>query len=170
MATITQNELLLVSKASQEKLKYFADGASLSARSGTSIKALQKRVAQDRIALARLHLKDAKKLMKATPSLSRSTVSRAYYSMYHAARAATYISFGGDDHESHSVLPTKMPDDFPDVAKWRNRLKDARFERNRADYDPYPKKDQAFEVIAKRLILEAQELVAKAEVYVNSKT
>jgi uncharacterized protein (UPF0332 family) len=169
MATITQNELLLISKASQEKLKNFAQGASLCERSGESISDLRKRAAKDRIKLARLHLKDARKLLKAKPPLARGATSRAYYSMYHAARAVAYISFGGDDHESHSALPMKMPDDFPDVAAWKIKLKDARLERNRADYDPYPKSDRAFQGPARQMLLDAQELVSKAETYIVSK-
>lgn len=169
MATITQNELLLISKAPQEKLRLFSEGASLCARAGVSIIQLQQQAAEDRMQLARRHLVDARKSLKAKPIQARSTVSRAYYAMYHAARAATYISFGGDDHEAHSALPGKLPDDFPDVAKWKNKLKDARLERNRADYDPYPKNEKAFEPSAKRLLIEAQDLLTKADAYIKSK-
>lgn len=170
MAKITDSELLLVSKAAQEKLRDFSQGVQLTMRAGASIKELQLRVANDRLKLAKLLLKDASATANARPTLYRTTVSRAYYSMYHATRAVTYVSFGGDDHEQHSVLPTKIPADFPDSDGWKNRLKEARLDRNRADYDPYPRGDSEFFEPADRLVREARSLVKIAQQYLRSKS
>lgn len=169
MPRITENELLLVSKSNQETLKGFSRGAELTSRSGKSIHELQVRVALDRIKLANTHLKQAAAASRANTPLHRSTVSRAYYAMYHAARAVTYISIGGDDHEQHSVLPTKLPADFPNCDEWKNRLKNARFERNRADYDPYPEGDMKFSESAGEMLQNARILVKLARAYLQSK-
>lgn len=169
MARITESELLLVSKATQERLKNFADGASLSVRSRQSIRQLQVRVANDRLRLARRHLRDAKAALGVLPPSPRSVVSRAYYSLYHAARAVTYIHHEGDDHEAHAELPQRLPPDFPDRDLWRNRIKAARYDRNRADYDPYPMVDTDFNACATRLLKEARELVLLAAAYLKTK-
>lgn len=170
MPRITENELLLVSKSNQETLKGFVRGAQLTSRSGKTIHELQVHVALDRIKLANLHLKQATAASRAKLPQNRSTVSRAYYAMYHAARAATYISIGGDDHEQHSVLPTKLPADFPNCDEWKNRLKMARLERNRADYDPYPAGDVEFSETAGELLQNARMLVKLARSYLQAKS
>jgi uncharacterized protein (UPF0332 family) len=170
MATISDSELLLLSKSDQEKLKNFEDGAQLVKRSRVSIKRLQVRVANDRLKLARLQLRDAEAASKMAPQLARTAVSRAYYAMYHAARAATYLSFGGDDHEKHSILPTKLPADFPNSDVWKNKLKNARLERNRADYDPYPLGDMSFLAVHPVLISEAKELIRITKQYLVTKS
>ncbi len=169
MPRITESELLLVSKAKLEKLKNFADGVSLTRRAGTSIERLRLRVARDRLNLASAQLKDALQAASISPPLRRTAVSRAYYAMYHSARAATYLSYGGDDHEEHSALPGKLPSDFPDFEQWRNRLKNARLERNRADYDPYPKNDADFEESCTTVIADAKALVRVTRVYISLK-
>jgi uncharacterized protein (UPF0332 family) len=170
MPPLTDSELLLVSKSNQDTLKNFADGVVLVRRAKVSIQKLQARVARDRLRLAKMQLRDAIVASKATPTLYRTTVSRAYYAMYHAARAATYLSVGGDDHEKHSILPTKFPADFPNAEVWKNRLKNARLERNRADYDPYPLNDSTFSASAAQLILEAKALIASTQQYIRLKT
>lgn len=169
MPNISTNELLLISKSNQETLRGFSQGAQLTNRSGKSIRELQVRVALDRIKLANLHLRQASSASKTKIPQYRSTVSRAYYAMYHAARAVTYISIGGDDHEQHSVLPTKLPPDFPDCENWKNALKLARLERNRADYDPYPSGDNEFSKSAEQLLQNARTMLKVARVYLQSK-
>jgi uncharacterized protein (UPF0332 family) len=169
MTKITESELLLVAKAKADKVKNFTDGASLVYRSGVSIKEIQIQVTKDRLALAKKQLKAAVFAGNSTPQLSRTAVSRAYYAMYQAARAVTYLSNGGDDHEEHSVLPGKLPDDFSEAPEWRNKLKNARLERNRADYDPYPKLERKFKDSCDLLIEQATEFVLLAQQYINSK-
>ena len=170
MPRITESELLLVSKANQETLRGFSRGVQLSVRSGRSIQELQARVALDRLKLANLHLKQAITATRSQAPLHRTTVSRAYYAMYHAARAATYLAVGGDDHEQHSVLPTKLPADFPNCDDWKIKLKDARLERNRADYDPYPAGDMDFSVSARDMLLDARLLIKLTRVYLKLKS
>lgn len=169
MPQLTDSELLLISKSNFDKLRNFADGAQLVRRSRRSIKQLQSQVAKDRLTLAKLHLKDATVVLKCTPAMNRAVVSRAYYALYHAARAATYISFGGDDHEQHTTLPTKFPADFPDSDIWRNCLKNARLERNRADYDPYPAGDADFAATAIKLVSEAKQFIKLTQSYLKLK-
>ncbi|WP_157377804.1 HEPN domain-containing protein [Burkholderia ubonensis] len=169
MTRITESELLLISKAKVEKLKNFADGVSLSRRARSSIDRLRARVAKDRLALAKSKLRDATQAASCTPALWRTAVSRAYYAMYHAARAATYLSYGGDDHEEHSALPSKLPPDFPDFEQWRNKLKNARYERNRADYDPYPINEREFEDTCAALIQDATDFMRISQRYINQK-
>ncbi|MEY1590689.1 HEPN domain-containing protein [Burkholderia sp. Bmkn7] len=119
--------------------------------------------------MAKSKLRDAGQAAACTPPLWRTGVSRAYYSMYHAARASTYLSYGGDDHEEHSALPGKLPTDFPDYEQWRNKLKMARLERNRADYDPYPVNEAEFEEICLSLIQDAKDFMRISQKYINRK-
>ncbi|WP_244120318.1 HEPN domain-containing protein [Burkholderia gladioli] len=169
MARITDSELLLISKAKIEKLKNFADGVTLVRRAQSSIDRLRARVAKDRLTLAKSKLRDAVQAGSCVPPLWRTGVSRAYYSMYHAARAATYLSYGGDDHEEHSALPGKLPTDFPDYEQWRNKLKMARLERNKADYDPYPVDELEFKDTCLSLIQEAEDFMKISQRYVAQK-
>lgn len=164
------DDLLFVSKSPKERLDFLAAGASLVTRTGYGISDLRKRAAADRLKLAAAFLRDARRVSKASPTLHRTTISRAYYSMYHAVRAATFLSYGGDDHEQHTVLPSKIPTDFPDAIKWQNKLKGARFERNKADYDPYPRRDKDFEGIASTLLLTAVELLEVTRSYIQAKS
>jgi len=166
---ITDNELLLLSKAKQEKFKNYIEGLSLATRSGKTIDELRAIVAQDRLHLAQQQLSAAKKAIVSTPSISRTAVSRAYYSMYHAARAVAYLDFGGDDNEEHSKLPTYLPNDFPDSSNWKIKLKNARLDRNRADYDPYPKKDSEFKECAEILYSDARNFLHSAKSYIQSR-
>lgn len=169
MTRITDSELLLISKAKLEKLRNFADGVSLSQRARLSIDGLRTRVVKDRLALAKSKLKAATQAASCMPSLWRTAISRAYYCMYHAARAATYLSYGGDDYEEHSTLPGKLPVDFPNYAHWQNKLKNARLERNRADYDPYPVDEAEFKYICLELIRDAAEFIKVSQKYINQK-
>lgn len=167
MPKITESELLLISKAKLEKLRSFADGVSLTRRGRSTIDQLRVRAARDRLRLASAQLNDAIKAAATAPPLRRAAVSRAYYAMYHSARAATYLSFGGDDHEEHSALPGKIPTDFPDSEQWRNKLKNARLERNRADYDPYPKDENDFDEACISVLQDAKDLLRIAKKYIN---
>lgn len=89
--------------------------------------------------------------------------------MYHLIRAVVYYHAGGDDHEDHTKLPGEIPKDFPDVGVWTNTLKQARFERNRADYDPYPKQDAKFSLIAEDLVAQAKRLTRISRNYLLGK-
>lgn len=170
MAKAGEKDLLFVSKSTKEKLDALSAGASLVSRTGYEVAELKAKAASDRLALAQALLKDANAALLAKRKLYRTAVSRSYYSMYHALRAVAYINHGGDDHESHTVLPSKIPDDFPNKRDWENSLKNARFERNRSDYDPYPRKDDAFQAIARELVKSAADLIPVARKYIRSKS
>jgi hypothetical protein len=88
--------------------------------------------------------------------------------MYQATRAVVFFVTDGDDHEQHTVLPGNLPKDFPSNTQWEADLKNARFERNRADYDPYPP-DRAFEPIARTLTAQATTLLPTARHYLIGK-
>ncbi|WP_343592029.1 HEPN domain-containing protein [Paracidovorax wautersii] len=169
MATITEHELLLISKAKSEKLRNYAEGVSLTQRSGKSIEKLRSVVITDRMRLARAQLQDAVFAARKDHPRYRTAISRAYYAMYHAARAVTYLSHGGDDHEEHSALPKNLPPDFPEVEIWRNKLKNARLERNKADYDPYPKQNTYYEQSYETIITDAKLMIKITQQYIKER-
>lgn len=163
------HDLLFVSKSYKERIDFFKAGASLQQRTGYEIDTLRSKATSDRFALSKkLHVAAMSATRGAGRSF-RSATSRAYYSMYHAFRATTFFVYGGDDHQEHSQLPGGIPRDFPDRANWENELKNARFERNRADYDPYPKNDLAFRVTATHLIRKAEALMPVVRSYLRTK-
>lgn len=166
---VQAKDLLYVSKALKDRLDDLAAGASLAARTGLDVKTIRVRAATDRTKLAAAFLKEAKDIA-AKGGMNRTVVGRSYYAMYHAARAVTFLSFGGDDHQEHSALPSKLPKDFPGSMQWQHCLKNARLERNKADYDPYPRSDTEFATAALQLISEAKQLVAAAKIYIRSKS
>ena len=169
MATITEAELLFISKAKSEKLRNFAEGVSLTQRAGKSIEHLRGVVVAERMRLARAQLQDAVFAAKAGNARYRTAISRAYYAMYHSGRAVSYVAHGGDDHEEHSVLPGKLPADFPDVEVWRNKLKNARLERNKADYDPYPKGPGYYQEVFNLIIADARNMLKASQQYIKDK-
>jgi len=133
-----------VSQADRQLIKNWREGSSLQSRTGRSLVELQHRSVADRISLASDFLSRARKLKTNDPPLYRDAISRYYYATYHAFRAVSFYIAEGDDHQEHSVLPTKLPSSFPDLSKWQNDLKDSRLTRNAADYDVYPKSPSAW--------------------------
>jgi hypothetical protein len=89
--------------------------------------------------------------------------------MYHALRSAAYMHYGGDDHQEHSELPKKVPQDFPNHDFWANQLKSAREYRNQADYDPYPKSNAYWQSIATSVAADAANLMPIVTAYLRSK-
>lgn len=89
--------------------------------------------------------------------------------MYHSLRACAFVFHGGDDHEEHSKLPTKIPPDFEDRESWGNKLKVAREIRNRADYDPYPKSNSAWKSDALALQANAEDFLKICRTYLKRK-
>jgi uncharacterized protein (UPF0332 family) len=130
---------------------------------------LRLRVVRDRFLLATQCLTTARRALTYHPVSYRLVVSRSYYAMYHAVRAVVFLGFGGDDHEAHDKLPGQFPPDFNDRAIWEHLLKNARFDRNRADYDPYPKSDAAFRTTAVDTCRTAQDLIQECRRYLRSK-
>lgn len=160
-------DLLRVAKSKHETIDLFKAGVSLEKRTGYDIDILLSKATVDRIELSQRLRRAAEAATKGTHRSFRSATSRAYYSMYHALRATAFFAHKGDDHEAHSKLPSGIPSDFPDRDNWENDLKNARYERNRADYDPYPKNDLMFEPIAIQLIQKAEALLPIVRSYLK---
>lgn len=162
-------DVLLVSKSNKKTLDSFRSGVSLESRTGYKIDMLVSKATVDRLELSRRLRLDAQAATKGAHRSFRSATSRAYYAMYHALRATAFFANGGDDYEEHSKLPSGIPRDFPDRHNWENDLKNARYDRNRADYDQYPKNDLIFAPIAAQLIQKANELFPVVRSYLQKK-
>lgn len=102
-------------------------------------------VARDRLALAAVHYECARALVgSGTPGkindLHRGAISRAYYAMYCAARAAYAHETYGDVDE-HREVATKIQKTQLGTPQERDRVTSAlnkyRALRNEADYSPY---------------------------------
>ena len=158
-----------ISKAPKATIESWTEGADLVLKSGQPIEALRKMAARDRWYLAYEHRRDANADLLRKPPHLRAAISRYYYCMYHAMRAAAYLFHGGDDHEQHSALPSKTPTDFPNAAYWQNALKSAREHRNKADYDPYPRPAHRWESIASALQSDAVKLLSESQKYLTSR-
>ncbi|WP_172671131.1 HEPN domain-containing protein [Rhodococcus sp. RD6.2] len=99
---------------------------------------LIQQIVSDRLQLAGYHLRNGDILLGRGEY--RTSISRHYYAMYHAARAVVFADSKGDDHQGHSVLPNHLPTNLDGRARWVQDLKFARLIRNEADYDLYPTK------------------------------
>lgn len=122
---------------------------------------MMSQVVSDRLTLAGDHLRAGDHLVFGLQF--RSSISRHYYAMYHAARAVTFAEAKGDDHQKHSVLPRHLPSGIANVSQLEVQLTDARLLRNEADYDPYPAKPPDWEVDARRLAVTAANFVQACE-------
>lgn len=162
-------DVLLIAKSTKKTIDLFKAGVSLEKRTGYLIDILVAKATADRLALSQALLQAARAATRGANRSFRSATSRAYYSMYHAFRATAFFSHQGDDHEEHSKLPSGIPADFPNRQNWENDLKNARYERNRADYDPHPKNDLMFRSVAEPLIQKAEGLLPIVKVYLQKK-
>lgn len=161
--------LLRIGKASKELVANWAEGVSLATDFGLSIEQLAAKATAERWKLALEHRKEGKRLQTISAPPYRAIVSRFYYVMYHAMRSACYAFHGGDDYEGHSELLKHLPDDFPQASMWKNKLKNARLSRNRADYDPYPKSSRYWERQARTIQRDAEHLVQEVRTYLRSR-
>jgi uncharacterized protein (UPF0332 family) len=158
-----------VGTAKKSLIEGWKEGRHLEAESTHTLQELVERAAADRFRLAQSLLRDAERLAANSPPLYRAAVSRGYYAMYHAMRAAAYVFHGGDDHQEHKTLPSQAPADMTTPDVWSNKLKDARERRNQADYDPYPKSEAAWRATAEPLLLDAVNLVTEVRLYLRLK-
>jgi uncharacterized protein (UPF0332 family) len=165
---LTNSTLLNISRFDAGTLNHIGFGIHLSSSVGLTFEELIQNATRDRMRLAGQMLKSAQVALGSKP-LYRTCVGRAYYSMYHAARSVIFYVAKGDDHQDHSVLPKHFPKDFPDLIRWENDLKFARLERNRADYDPYPKADNAYAKSARLVLKNTEEFVPTAKRYLRRK-
>jgi uncharacterized protein (UPF0332 family) len=169
MARRKTEQLRVFATTRKRDLDRFDQAVMLQELFRCSIRELRLRVVKDRIGLAMQCLTAAKRAIKHRPISYRLVIGRSYYAMYHAARAVVFLSHGGDDHEAHDKLPGQLPNDFADRANWENILKSARLDRNRADYDPYPKKDAAFRQAAFETCRAAQDLIQECRSYLRTR-
>ena len=166
---VQETRLLRVGKAAHSLLQRWREGVSHCTASGLEIDELKRIAARDRWRLARAHHRDGRALLESRRRLFRSAISRLYYAMYHAMRAAAYMFHDGDDHESHADLLLHVPDDLPDAKRWANTLKQARLLRNAADYDPYPRDGRVWRKRADSLLLDSEALLRAARDYLKAR-
>lgn len=162
-------DLLHVAESRAEKLAAYRAGVSLEFRTGYSIDELRSIACRDRMLLASRTLKCAQWALTHNPPLYRLALGRAYYSMYHMMRTVVFFMNGGDDHQEHRELPKHLPHDFPNSTLWENALKNARLERNHADYEAYPSNEKGFKPTAEKIVQNARDLMPIARRYLMQK-
>lgn len=169
MPPASESELRFLSELQVSRIKDLKAGASLVARTGLEVDALVARIACDRVTLGAALHREARAAATRTPPSYRNAISRGYYAMYQTFRGIVFFVSKGDDYEKHTDLPGHLPRDFPAVAYWENALKAARLERNRADYEPYPRQDRGFEVRAAAILKDSRQLRGVARTYLRGK-
>ena len=115
------------------------------------------------------HLNEAKSLLSS--GCRRAVYSRAYYAAYNASKGTRYlvkgiVSLKGDDHGKASM---DLPDDFPDVEKWGQRLSALYENRLRADYDNWLTTAKDLTSSPDDAVTEADAFVNESRSYLNSK-
>lgn len=158
-----------ITESRANRLEALKAGAYLVRNTGYSIDELVRKAVMDRHKFARDFLRSAERALNSAPPDHRLAVARAYYAMYHAVRAVVFIHHSGDDYQEHSKLPGFIPNDFPQKEHWENELKNARLERNKADYDPYPKNNRNFQDAAVHVVNQARDLLPMTAIYLKEK-
>lgn len=165
-----EDRLQRITKAPKNTLVLLKEGVSIESALAQTLEEAMDRTVADRLDLADDFLDMAERLYRSRSDMSRPAIARYYYAMYHAMRAVSFQSHGGDDHEQHTVLPAKgVPKDYPAQALASNELKDARALRNEADYEQYPITRSYFKSAATDLRPKAKAFVSTARQYVTSK-
>ena len=101
MLMMQQNKLMELTPDKWGLLVYLSDhdaGVDLS-----TVKRFMNDIAKSRLALAEDNLSVAEKLLK-TGLSNRTVIHKSYYSMYHAARSATYLQMQIDVKEHRSLV------------------------------------------------------------------
>lgn len=158
-----------LTKVEGRRVRAFQEWIDLESRWGRNLGDLLHQIAVDRILLAEEFLAMGDAMYRSRKDLSRSSISRYYYAIYHGLRAVAFHAAEGDDNQDHSKLGKGIPADFPDRALVVNRLNDARIWRNEADYDPYPQFGNYFTSTEKALRPVAHDTVAQARDYLRGK-
>lgn len=167
--TAVEAELLLIQKLKKSQINLLQNGVRLVSLAGRPIDELLRDASTARFKLAKRFLHSANRLARHKPVSHRDVVSRAYYSIYHSARAVSFLTQPGDDFEAHDKVPTGLPSDLPDVERWRNNIKDARLKRNEADYEPFMPSDPHFRAASSAILKMAQEFAQVAATYLKAK-
>jgi uncharacterized protein (UPF0332 family) len=169
MRRATQDQLAFISKLESARLNDLKSGEGLAAKTGYAVQELIGKATSDRMRLARACHQQATEASASKCAPNRLTISRAYYAMYHCLRAVVFFVNGGDEFEKHAELPRHLPRDFPSVATWENELKHARLQRNRVDYEPFPRSDDAYATSAVDLLTKSADLLNLADAYLRRK-
>lgn len=173
MPRMTSNQkeqhLSKVSKMPKTAIGHVGYGAWLVAETGKSFSELIEYAVVDRLKLAGKILRTAQAAKRNISPSSRLVISRSYYAMYHALRSVCFYSNQGDDYEAHAKLPQGIPNDFPSKSYWENEIKNARLERNSADYEPYPKDERKLDQKADERLKTANKLLSTVRIYLRSK-
>jgi uncharacterized protein (UPF0332 family) len=166
---LTEAQLLNVAKADAHTADLWNAGVVLFQAAGESIFLSQCRVVAARLTYADSIRAHGTAIMALPQPIYRLAVNRFYYAMYHFMRAVVYFDARGDDHQEHSVLPTQIPQHFPNRDQWRTTLKEARLGRNSADYDPYPPADANWQQLATTLQVSAHDLAVQCLQYLRQR-
>lgn len=164
-----QDLMLQICEAERSQIKSWRTGVQFAAELGLTVDQLCVLATIERWKQSRTIRLDGNRCIHLRPPRYRIAVNRFYYSMYHAFRSVAYHYYDGDDHQEHRDLPTKLPSDFPDADKWKNRLKNARELRNQADYTPFPKSDAAWKRNALELAIHAREAELLTKSYLQTR-
>jgi uncharacterized protein (UPF0332 family) len=159
--------LHLIAESSQDALALMKQARGIETKTACTIEQLVAHAVADRLALAKAHLSSATVLAGAADY--RGALGRAYYSMYNTFRAVVFFEVEGDDFEGHSVLPDHIPQTFPSRPRWNADLKEARLERNKADYDAYPRGTRIYKKKAEKFVQLAGDLLPVARRYLRGK-
>lgn len=155
--------LLAVSNATAADLA----SMTLSSAGGISVVApLFANVVADRLALAGEHMVAGGQLL--LDEQFRSSISRHYYGMYHAARSIVFAVTKGDDFKNHEILARNLPGSLPDVSQLELNLTLARLLRNQADYDPYPTSPGDWATDARALAATAAEFCEACDTFATT--
>ena len=166
---LPSDRLKRIAQAPRASIQLWKEGVSIESAANMSISSLLCRVAADRWHLAYAFRAQANKLCAANPPTYRSSISRYYYSMYHALRACVFLDNEGDDYEEHSKLPLHIPATLDHTTDWQSKMKDARLLRNRADYDAYPKTDKSWARSAGQIKSDAVHLLRVSRTFLVTK-
>jgi uncharacterized protein (UPF0332 family) len=166
--TPVEQELLRLQKFKKHQINLMQNGVRLEGLAGARIEDLLRQASSARFTLAKRFLRSSRYLMSHRPVLHRDVVSRAYYSIYHSARAVSFLTHPGDDYEEHDKVANGLPADLPDVELWRNKIKDARLKRNEADYEPYMSSDPQFKRASAATLSLAGDFIGVCSTYLRS--
>jgi uncharacterized protein (UPF0332 family) len=164
-----ENEIAVLQRFKKNQIDLLRNGVRIEDLAGRRIDDLIKEASAARFRLSVRFLQSAKRLVAQRPMLHRDSISRSYYSMYHAARAVVFVAYQGDDYEPHDKLAGGMPADFPDIEQWQNDLKEARLKRNEADYDPFPSGHASFRASSNALFNTATRFSRECLAYLRAR-
>lgn len=135
----------------------------------SSLAELLNEFVSERMRLAKEFWSTAKRLKPETPADHIAIIGRAYYAMYHAARAVVF-AHKRTDVDKHEELPGHLPrGGFAKEGYWQDRLGYWRTVRNDLDYSPWPNQEVGVESLAKQVLKEAHLFILECEVYLKGR-